>query len=261
MRTILPGKLWIANARQVRDIRNVLAEGVTAVVDLAMEEPPIAFPRDILYARFPLLDGSGNTLSVLNCSVLSLVELIQDERPTVVACSGGMSRSPIITAAALAQVNRISLESAIRQVTASGPHDLSPGLLSEVAMTFPDASSRASRPNLMVIRTTEPNRLVAFYEQLGLTFEEERHGSGPLHWSTTVDQFVFEIYPRNAGVVEKPTTSIGFSVIEIDNMVAGLITGGTEVVRQPESMAWGRQAIVRDPDGRTVILVESERLT
>ncbi|MEW4451905.1 VOC family protein [Bremerella sp. JC817] len=259
MRNILPGKLWIANARQVRDIRSVLAEGVTAIIDLAMEEPPIAFPRDILYARFPLLDGSGNERAVLNCSVLSLVELIQDERPTVVACSGGMSRSPIITAAALAQVNKISLESAVQQVTASGPHDLSPGLLSEVAMTFPDASYLASRPNLLVIRTSEPSRLVAFYEQLGLTFQEERHGSGPLHWSTTVEQFVFEIYPRTEGTVEKPTTSIGFNVVEVDNLLAGLTASGTDIVRQPESMEWGRQAIVRDPDGRTVILVQPEQ--
>lgn len=132
MRCILPTTLWIANARQIRDIRGVLLEGVTAVIDLAIEEPPLAFPRDILYARFPLLDGSGNEPAALRSAVATLVELIQAQRPTAVACSGGMSRSPIITAAAIAQVNHLSFEQAILRVTASGPHDLSPALVAEV---------------------------------------------------------------------------------------------------------------------------------
>ena len=45
-----------------RDISAVLGLGIVAIVDLAMEEPSIHFPRDIVYCRIPLVDGSGVAL-------------------------------------------------------------------------------------------------------------------------------------------------------------------------------------------------------
>jgi hypothetical protein len=57
MREVLPGLLWVSNAIDARDISKVLGTGVEAVVDVAIEEKPIAFPRDVLYCRIPLNDG------------------------------------------------------------------------------------------------------------------------------------------------------------------------------------------------------------
>lgn len=37
------------------------------------------------------------------------------------------------------------------------------------------------RLNLLVIRSEEPARAVSFYELLGLHFQEEQHGKGPVH--------------------------------------------------------------------------------
>ena len=58
-------QLWIGNAIDARDVTGVLGLGVAAIVDLAIEEPPIQYPRDVVYCRFPLIDGSGNQPAVL----------------------------------------------------------------------------------------------------------------------------------------------------------------------------------------------------
>jgi len=137
MREIIRGKLWIANARQVRDIRATLAEGATAIIDLAMEEPPIAFPRDILYGRFPLLDGTGNPPHILAACIETVAKLIEAHQPTVIACSAGMSRSPVIAAAAIALIKGISLETSLLKLTESAPHDISPALLQDVIAAVP----------------------------------------------------------------------------------------------------------------------------
>ena len=46
MRDVIPSVLWIGNAHDARDVKVVLARGIGVVIDLAIEEPPIQFPRD-----------------------------------------------------------------------------------------------------------------------------------------------------------------------------------------------------------------------
>src|SRR4051812_8223868 len=95
MRDVLPA-VWIGTARDARDVSAVLALGIAAVIDLAAEEPVIQFPRDIVYCRYPLLDGDGNAPAVIRAAVLTLKTLLESQTPTLVACSGGMSRSPAV---------------------------------------------------------------------------------------------------------------------------------------------------------------------
>jgi protein-tyrosine phosphatase len=83
-------------------VTGVLGLGVTAVIDLAIEEPPIQFPRDIAYCRFPLIDGSGNQPAILRAAIETTATFIASGTPTLVACGAGMSRSPAIVAAAMA---------------------------------------------------------------------------------------------------------------------------------------------------------------
>ncbi|PQO47058.1 dual specificity protein phosphatase family protein [Blastopirellula marina] len=137
MREILSDRLWIANALQIRDIRNVLLCGVTAVVDLAMEEKPIVFPRDIVYVRMPITDGAGNPRAILKATWELVAELIEAERPTAVACSAGMSRSPVIVAAALAKVEKKPLKEVILRMAEMHPLDVSPALLQDVMQPEP----------------------------------------------------------------------------------------------------------------------------
>ena len=140
MREVIAGKLWIGNAGDARDVSRVLAAGVAAIVDLAIEEPPVVYPRDITYCRFPLLDGSGNPAARLHSAINAASGLIKSRIPTLIACSGGMSRAPVITAAALARATGIALQQALGEVLGTGPRDVAPGLWADVQAIAAESS-------------------------------------------------------------------------------------------------------------------------
>jgi hypothetical protein len=48
----------------------------------------------------------------------------------------------------------------------------------------------APRINLIVIRSLDPRRTVAFYKMLGMDFHEEYHGNGPVHWAAVLNRLV-----------------------------------------------------------------------
>ena len=84
--------------------REILDKGIKAIVQLAMEEPPLQPPRELVYLRFPLLDGTGNDPNMLHLAISCVATLIRQGTPTLVCCGGGMSRSPAVVAAALSTV-------------------------------------------------------------------------------------------------------------------------------------------------------------
>jgi hypothetical protein len=132
MRRIGDYPLWIGNARDARDIKGVLNRGIEAIIDLAMEEPTIATTRELVYLRFPLMDGEGNPPWLLRIAVDALVELVAAKVPTLVACGAGMSRSPALVAAALAPHENRSMADVLRMIPS--PVDVSPGLLRSLAI-------------------------------------------------------------------------------------------------------------------------------
>ena len=132
MREILPQLLWIGNARDARDVKQVLDLGITAVVDLAREEPSVNYPREIVYCRLPLIDGDENQTVVLQTALTTVARFLTADLPTLVACSAGMSRSPAIAAGALSLVQDCSFAAALQQVAATGPCDVAPGLWNEI---------------------------------------------------------------------------------------------------------------------------------
>ena len=125
MRVVIPDLLWIGNAQDGRNVEAVLRLGIEAVIDLAIEEPPIVFPRETAYCRFPLIDGAGNPPALLQAAIDTTISFIQGSVPTLVTCNGGMSRSPAIVAAALVSIENISPETALERVARVGPHDVS----------------------------------------------------------------------------------------------------------------------------------------
>lgn len=132
MREIIPGWLWIANSRAANDISSVLSVGVKAVIDLAIEEPVIVYPRDIIYCRLPLVDGEGNSPKLINMAIDLAATCLTDRIRLLIRCSVGMSRSPLIAAAAIARARQIPLGEALTEVAQGAPHDISPGLWVEV---------------------------------------------------------------------------------------------------------------------------------
>jgi hypothetical protein len=132
MREVIPGRLWIGNVRDARDVRDVLQLGITAVIDLAIEEPPIAFPREVFCCRAPLMDGEGNAPARMKVVLGLAASLILDRVPTLIACSNGMSRSPAVAAGALALAHGGEPDQILRTVLSDGPRDVSPGLWTAV---------------------------------------------------------------------------------------------------------------------------------
>ncbi|QLH26701.1 glyoxalase/bleomycin resistance/dioxygenase family protein [Streptomyces sp. Rer75] len=90
----------------------------------------------------------------------------------------------------------------------------------------------------MVLYTDHLEESREFYTALGLPFVREQHGSGPVHYSTTLpDGMVIELYPATA---KRPASSarLGFTV-------------DGQTLTPP--LASGRH-VVKDPDGRMIEL-------
>ena len=108
--------------------------------------------------------------------------------------------------------------------------------------------------NLTVLRSPDIDRASNFYSALGLLFTKHRHGTGPEHYASCVNGFVFEIYPLGK---HPPTigTRIGFSVDDVDAIVPMLLGIGAELVSSVADSEWGRRAVVKDLDGHIVELL------
>jgi protein-tyrosine phosphatase len=132
MRRIDGFPLWIGTARDARDIKSVLDAGIEAIVDLAMEEPPISPTRELVYLRFPLLDGEGNPTWLLRMAMDAVEELVGSGVQTLVACGAGMSRSPAIAAMVMSQFMGVEPSEVLATLRAGGPCDVSPGLWREL---------------------------------------------------------------------------------------------------------------------------------
>jgi hypothetical protein len=128
VRPVAPYSLWLGHAGDLRDLSRLLAQGIAAVVDLALEEKPAVLTRELVYCRFPLNDGADNPPWVIRQAVLTVAQLLRARVPTLVSCGAGMSRSPAIAAAALATTSEKPLDECLAIVTSSGIGDVSQGL-------------------------------------------------------------------------------------------------------------------------------------
>ncbi|HJT34672.1 MAG TPA: dual specificity protein phosphatase [Pirellulales bacterium] len=136
MREIIPGLLWVGNAFDARDLKRVFDQGIQAFIDLAREESPVLPARELIYCRFPLVDGQGNSPAIIEAAISTAVRFITAKVPTLISCGGGMSRSPAIAAAVIVRVDAIEPAEAIKRVAAAGPHDVAPLLWSEVVQVL-----------------------------------------------------------------------------------------------------------------------------
>ena len=98
MRQVGEYPLWVGTARDARDVKGLHDTGIRAVVDLAAEEPPAVLTRDLVYLRFPLVDGAGNEPKLVRATLAAVTALLRERVPTLVACGMGMSRSAGATA-------------------------------------------------------------------------------------------------------------------------------------------------------------------
>ncbi len=116
---------------------------------------------------------------------------------------------------------------------------------------------------LVVIKSWDIENLKAFYEDLGIEFQEERHGDGSKHYSANLGGITFEIYPKKKSELEKESkpsrgTGLGFKVKNLEEVLnRRLVMHVIKIVSPIEETPWGRRAVVKDPDGRRVELYDS----
>ncbi len=128
MNQLHPDPLWIGHAGDGREYRRLFDLGIRAVVQLAVEEPPLQPPRELIVFRFPLRDGADNSIEVLDLAVGALVSLLRHRVPTLACCGAGMSRSPAVAAVAVGRLTGEPAEAVLERFLTGRPADLSPGL-------------------------------------------------------------------------------------------------------------------------------------
>ena len=110
--------------------------------------------------------------------------------------------------------------------------------------------------NLVVLRSPDMVRAVEFYSRLGLQFAEHQHGNGPRHFAAELGSGVFELYPLSPDGLSTLGTRIGFAIPSLDSAIAALGEYPAAVVSPPKDSPWGRRAVVADPDGHRVELLQ-----
>ena len=129
-------------------------------------------------------------------------------------------------------------------------------MVSNVTLTPVNLTDPLPRLNLVVIRSRELNSARRFYELIGVTFAQHKHGKGLEHLASENSGYVFEIYPLREN--DQPTTStrLGFLVGSCEEVTRKLSAAGYVVRSQPNDSPWGKVAVIEDFDGHKVEVVE-----
>ncbi len=137
--------LWIGNAFDVREPRAIFDAGIAAVIDVAYEELPAQVPRQLTYCRFPLNDGGGNDPIVLFQTLLTATNFIDAEIRTLIACSAGLSRSPIVAAFAIAHHLNEAPDEAIARIADIKALELDRNLWADMLVAFGQMAPKEKR--------------------------------------------------------------------------------------------------------------------
>jgi predicted enzyme related to lactoylglutathione lyase len=107
---------------------------------------------------------------------------------------------------------------------------------------------------LIVIRTSQPERLSEFYSLLGLSFEYHQHGQSPFHYSAKIEKTVLEIYPLSKNQTESDRSlRLGFAISNFEKKLELIKKNGISF-SEPFESEFGYMTILVDPDGRKVEL-------
>lgn len=107
---------------------------------------------------------------------------------------------------------------------------------------------------LLVLRTNDQKRLVAFYSLLGLKFDYHKHGNSPMHYSAEIGSLVLEIYPLAKNQTEPDINMrLGFAIDNFEGTLK-LLTDNGMSYSEPLQTDFGFLIIVSDPDGRKIEL-------
>lgn len=111
----------------------------------------------------------------------------------------------------------------------------------------------------IIINTAHPEAMLKFYGRVGLTFEAKQVSKGgQCHkaYLGGVELTFFAV--KETARPRSPDLQLTIRVTQLEEMVAELATiPGVECLLDPTVLPDGKKAILLDPDGRAVELVES----
>lgn len=103
-------------------------------------------------------------------------------------------------------------------------------------------------------------KVVKFYSRLGLEFKKGKHDQGPEHYACEFGGLTLEIYPRLSRVSEPDRLrAMDYRIIlPVENMTESLrsVSRLSKKLVSPRKTDLGMSALVEDPDGRHVLLIE-----
>ena len=99
---------------------------------------------------------------------------------------------------------------------------------------------------LIVIKTKDIDKLMQFYQLIGLTFDKHQHGKGAIHYATIIKEIVFEIYPLPISEIKADNTlRLGFEVINLKELITELELKNVKIINYPKQTEFGFMAIAK----------------
>lgn len=111
------------------------------------------------------------------------------------------------------------------------------------------------KPYLIVLKSVQLEACVAFYQSLGIAFEQASHDEKTIHYTTKMDSLVWELYPVNEGE-QASNNRLGFQLSPEQTDQDSIVAFIKQKAEQIHDFGNGQHyAVMEDPDGRTIEVV------
>ena len=109
---------------------------------------------------------------------------------------------------------------------------------------------------LLILKVKDIEHTVQFYTALGIQFQTEQHGAGPVHYSALLGNTVLEVYPARSEEDVTTNMRLGFIVQCLTETIKLLKNLNVQIKAEPKQTAWGFRAVIINNDGHVIELVE-----
>lgn len=110
----------------------------------------------------------------------------------------------------------------------------------------------------ITLNSAQPDLLVGFYQLIGFVFTQKAVNKGSRAWNGQLGDMSLEIFNIQETFSNKvPGVQMSFHVKNLEDLVKNFRLIHAQIMMEPMQTAAGVIAIVMDPDGRAVELVET----
>jgi lactoylglutathione lyase len=116
---------------------------------------------------------------------------------------------------------------------------------------------------LLVIKTNQLEKQKIFHKKLDLLFQKEKHGNSSKHFNSMIasQSTVLQIYPLpNGQTLLDTTTRLGFRVDDLEKTIDTILKIGGEIKNKIREMEFGKLAVMKDFDERSIEVYQKKML-